>query len=79
MLESLDSAAHDNKDSQKSLIMKSIQARFSVEALEMDEAIGTWLLQVWKKQFSIKSEEREKEFKTLEQYLTFRYIEAGAE
>jgi ophiobolin F synthase len=59
--------------------MKSIQARFAVEALEIDEAIGTWLLQVWKKQFSIKSEERNKEFKTLEQYLNFRYVEAGAE
>ncbi|KIN03517.1 hypothetical protein OIDMADRAFT_177678 [Oidiodendron maius Zn] len=79
LLESLESTAQDNKDSQERLIMKSIQARFSVEALEMDEAIGTWLLQVWKKQFSIKSEEREREFNTLEQYLTFRYVEAGAE
>jgi ophiobolin F synthase len=59
--------------------MKSIQARFAVEALEIDEAIGTWLLQVWKRQFSIKSEERNKEFETLEQYLNFRYVEAGAE
>ena len=59
--------------------MKSIQARFAVEALEMDEVIGPWLVQVWKKQFSVKSEERDREFKTLEEYLNFRYVEAGAE
>jgi ophiobolin F synthase len=59
--------------------MKSIQARFAVEALEIDEVIGTWLLQVWKRQFSIRSEERDREFETLEQYLNFRYVEAGAE
>ena len=59
--------------------MKSIQARFAVEALEIDETIGTWLLDAWKRQFSIKSEERNREFETLEQYLNFRYVEAGAE
>jgi ophiobolin F synthase len=59
--------------------MKSMQARFAVEALEIDEAIGTWLLQVWKRQFSVGSEERATDFKSLEQYLKLRLVDAGAE
>lgn len=56
-----------------------MQARFAVEALEIDEAIGTWLLQVWKRQFSVGSEERATDFKSLEQYLKLRLVDAGAE
>lgn len=59
--------------------MKSMHARFAVEALEIDEAIGTWLVQVWKRQFSVKSEERSMEYKLLEEYLNFRLVDAGAE
>ena len=59
--------------------MKSMQARFAVEALEIDEAIGTWLLQEWKRQFSVRSEERNREYKSIEQYLKFRIVDAGAE
>jgi hypothetical protein len=79
LIGSLESTAWENQVSQKSLIMKSMQARFAVEALEIDEAIGTWLLQVWKRQFSVGSEERTTEFKSLEQYLKLRLIDAGAE
>jgi ophiobolin F synthase len=59
--------------------MKSIQARFAVEPLEIDEAIGTWLLQEWKRQFSVGSGERNREYKSIEQYLKFRIVDAGAE
>jgi ophiobolin F synthase len=59
--------------------MKSMQARFAVEALEIDEAIGTWLLQEWKRQFSVGSEERDKEYTSIEEYLKFRIVDAGAE
>jgi ophiobolin F synthase len=56
-----------------------MQARFAVEALEIDEAIGTWLLQEWKRQFSVGSEERDKEYTSIEEYLKFRIVDAGAE
>jgi len=59
--------------------MKSMQARFAVEALEIDEVIGTWLLQEWKRQFSVGSEERDKEYTSIEEYLKFRIVDAGAE
>jgi ophiobolin F synthase len=59
--------------------MKSMQARFAVEALEIDEVIGTWLLQEWKRQFSVGSEERDKEYTSIEDYLKFRIVDAGAE
>jgi hypothetical protein len=79
LIGSLESTDWENQVSQKSLIMKSMQARFAVEALEIDEAIGTWLLQVWKRQFSVGSEERATDFKSLEQYLKLRLVDAGAE
>lgn len=56
-----------------------MQARFAVEVLEIDEAIGTWLLQEWKRQFSVTSKERDAEYKSIEQYLKFRIVDAGAE
>jgi ophiobolin F synthase len=59
--------------------MKSMQARFAVEALEIDEVIGTWLLQEWKRQFSVGSEERDKEYTSIEDYLKFRIVDAVAE
>ena len=59
--------------------MKSMQAHFAVEALEIDEAIGTWLLQEWKRQFSVGSKERNTEYESIEQYLKFRIVDAGAE
>lgn len=55
-----------------------MQAHFAVEALEIDEAIGTWLLQEWKRQFSVGSKERNTEYKSIEQYLKFRIVDAGA-
>ena len=56
-----------------------MQARFAVEALEIDEAIGTWLLQEWKRQFSFGPEGRNTEYKSIEQYLKFRIVDAGTE
>ena len=79
MIDSLDGATRDNKRNQINLALKSIRARFAVEALEVDEEMGIWLIQEWKRQLSVKAEDRDKDYKSIEEYLKFRLVDAGAE
>ncbi|KAJ5041497.1 uncharacterized protein L3040_005082 [Drepanopeziza brunnea f. sp. 'multigermtubi'] len=77
LIGSLDDAGSDKRTGQ-SLALKSLQARFAVQALEMDAPIGSWLLEEWKRQFGVSSEERDAA-KTLDEYLKLRLVDAGAD
>jgi len=61
------------------LALKSVRARFVVEALEKDEEIAEWLIDEWKKQLSVKADDRDKDYSSIEEYLKFRRVDAGAE
>ncbi|TVY73247.1 Ophiobolin F synthase [Lachnellula suecica] len=78
-LDSQDATDRKDKKSQTTLALKSIRARFVVEALENDEELGEWLIEEWKKQLSVKAEERDKDYKSIEEYLNFRRVDAGAD
>jgi len=76
---SLEPATEQDQNGERNLKLKAIQARFASEALKIDKAIGSWLLQEWKRQFSVGSKERNMEYTSIKDYLEFRIVDAGAE
>lgn len=56
---------------------RQLQAKMAVELLDIDEEKGTECLQLWKEMSDSFVQIRSMQFKTLDEYLSLRVIDAG--
>lgn len=56
---------------------KQLQAKMAVELIELDRPQGLKCLRLWKEMSDVFVQIRDINFKTLDEYLPFRFVDAG--
>lgn len=77
LVEGLSLDAIESTASKGHVKMKQLQAKMAVQLIDLDRKQGLECLRLWNEMSDVFVQTRDIDFKTIDEYLPFRYIDAG--
>lgn len=77
LVEGLDLDTTEATGTKEHIKRRQLQAKMAVELIDIDRKQGLECLRLWKEMSEVFVQIRDKNFKNIDEYLPFRFIDAG--